>query len=59
MNLKTPRSDLLAFGFIGRDYKSDASTLNDLIAIQQEQALIGTDTNEMDVMAELSQAAQA
>lgn len=30
MKLKTPRSDLLAFGFIARDYKKDYSALAEL-----------------------------
>lgn len=28
MELKTPRSDLLTFGFMGRDYKKDTDSLD-------------------------------
>lgn len=28
MKLKTPRSDLLTFGFMGRDYKKDTDSLD-------------------------------
>lgn len=31
MNLKTSRSDLLTFGFIGRDYKKDTSALKETV----------------------------
>lgn len=35
MKLKTPRSDLLTFGFIARDYKKDNSALLEMMLMQQ------------------------
>lgn len=40
MNLTAPRSDLLVFGFTGRDYKTDASTLNDMKNIREEDVIL-------------------
>lgn len=37
MKLKTPRSDLLTFGFISRDYRKDHSAILDLIALQKSE----------------------
>lgn len=39
MKLKTPRSDLLTFGFMARDYKKDHSALPEMMLLQQVEQL--------------------